>query len=63
MIMKSLYIEIRSRNDNSTYPTLVADLGYCQRVLTYDKGIILELSPEPAYELLSRPAGSKIEVI
>lgn len=60
--MKSLYIEIKAK-DNRTYPALVADLGYAQRVITYDKAVILEISPEPAYELLSRPVGSRIEVI
>lgn len=60
--MKSLYIEIKSK-DNRTYPALVADLGYTQRVITYDRTIIYEIAPVAPCVINSEPVGSKIEVI
>lgn len=56
--MKSIYIEIREKNSRS-YPCLVADLGYTQRVISYDRALIYEVSPVPVAEMLNAPVGNK----
>lgn len=60
--MKSVFIEIRSKNGN-TYPVLACDLGYAKRILSFDRALILELSPVPACELLSSPEGKTYKLI
>ena len=61
-----LYIEkMQSEKSHKEYVCLVADLGYCKQVLSYDTGIMILLAnktPQEFYKLTEQK-GSRITLI
>lgn len=57
-----IFIEKRTSKSGKVYTCFIVDLGYCEKILSFDSGICSEILGITPRVLAEKPVGYKVDI-
>lgn len=57
-----IFVEKRTAKSGKIYTCFVVDLGYCEKILSFDSNVCAEILGISARDLSNKPVGYKVDI-